>query len=193
MSKESLLKKEFKESDLQRARNLVNKDFTSKTKSQTGYQKTYDFHEEGDIWEENGKTWTIKNGLKQNITKLDSAKKAARIPLSCPKCGGPLRHRLAKKMYNIHGFCFDPCTVEYEASLRKAGLYEQYEKRMMQNNMEGFVKDLEQWMLDHVNTIDTFVTEQGEVEDWKNNRQRVNDEIKKKVLEYTSLVREKLK
>ena len=193
MSKESLLKKEFKESDLQRARNLVNKDFTSKTKSQTGYQKTYDFHEEGDIWEENGKTWTIKNGLKQNITKLDSAKKAARIPLSCPKCGGPLRHRLAKKMYNIHGFCFDPCTVEYEASLRKAGLYEQYEKRMMQNNMEGFVKDLEQWMLDQVNTIDTFVTEQGEVEDWKNNRQRVNDEIKKKVLEYTSLVREKLK
>ena len=193
MSKESLLKKEFKESDLQRARNLVNKDFTSKTKSQTGYQKTYDFHEEGDIWEENGKTWTIKNGLKQNITKLDSAKKAARIPLSCPKCGGPLRHRLAKKMYNIHGFCFDPCTVEYEASLRKAGLYEQYEKRMMQNNMEGFVKDLEQWMLDQVNTIDTFVTEQGEVEDWKNNRERVNDEIKKKVLEYTSLVREKLK
>ena len=193
MSKESLLKKEFKESDLQRARNLVNKDFTSKTKSQTGYQKTYDFHEEGDIWEENGKTWTIKNGLKQNITKLDSAKKAARIPLSCPKCGGPLRHRLAKKMYNIHGFCFDPCTVEYEASLRKAGLYEQYEKRMMQNNMEGFVKDLEQWMLDQVNTIDTFVTEQGEVEDWKNNRQRVNDEIKKKVLEYTTLVREKLK
>ena len=193
MSKESLLKKEFKESDLQRARNLVNKDFTSKTKSQTGYQKTYDFHEEGDIWEENGKTWTIKNGLKQNITKLDSAKKAARIPLSCPKCGGPLRHRLAKKMYNIHGFCFDPCTVEYEASLRKAGLYEQYEKRMMQNNMEGFLKDLEQWMLDQVNTIDTFVTEQGEVEDWKNNRERVNDEIKKKVLEYTSLVREKLK
>ena len=193
MSKESLLKKEFKESDLQRARNLVNKDFTSKTKSQTGYQKTFDFHEEGDIWEENGKTWTIKNGLKQNITKLDSAKKAARIPLSCPKCGGPLRHRLAKKMYNIHGFCFDPCTVEYEASLRKAGLYEQYEKRMMQNNMEGFVKDLEQWMLDQVNSIDTFVTEQGEVEDWKNNRQKVNDEIKKKVLEYTTLVREKLK
>ena len=137
MSKESLLKKEFKESDLQRARNLVNKDFTSKTKSQTGYQKTYNFYEEGDIWEENGKTWTIKNGLKQNITKLDSAKKAARIPLSCPKCGGPLRHRLAKKMYNIHGFCFDPCTVEYEASLRKAGLYEQYEKRMMQNNMDN--------------------------------------------------------
>ena len=39
MSKESLLKKEFKQSDVERARNLVKKDFTSKTKDQIGYQK----------------------------------------------------------------------------------------------------------------------------------------------------------
>ena len=32
---ESKLKKEFKESDVQRVRNIVNKDFTSKTKNQT--------------------------------------------------------------------------------------------------------------------------------------------------------------
>ena len=38
---ESLLKKDFKESDVQRVRNLVNKDFTSKTKQQVGYQKKY--------------------------------------------------------------------------------------------------------------------------------------------------------
>ena len=41
MSNESLLKKEFKQADVQRVRNLVNKDFTSKTKSQTGYKKSY--------------------------------------------------------------------------------------------------------------------------------------------------------
>ncbi len=39
MSKESLLKKEFKQADVQRVRNIVNKDFSAKTKSQTGYQK----------------------------------------------------------------------------------------------------------------------------------------------------------
>ena len=38
MSNESLLKKEFKKSDVQRVRNLVNKDFTSKTKQQAGYK-----------------------------------------------------------------------------------------------------------------------------------------------------------
>ena len=75
MSSESLLKKEFKHSDVQRVRNIVNKDFTSKTKLQTGYKKAYEHHVEGDVWEDKGKKWTIKNGLKQNITKLDEVKK----------------------------------------------------------------------------------------------------------------------
>ena len=81
-------------------------------------------------------------------------------------------------MYKIHGFCFDPCTVEYEAELRKAGLYEQYEKRMMQGNMKAFLSDMEQWAMDFINQSDTFVTEQGDVEDWN-----VNDTRKKQLLE----------
>ncbi len=129
MSKETLLKKEFKESDVQRVRNLVNKDFTSGVKVQTGYRKSSKKHKEGDIWEESGKQWTIKNGLKQNITKLDTAKKAVRLPLACPKCSNRMKKRLDKKMYRIHGFCFD-CVIDYEASLKKAGLYEDYEKKM---------------------------------------------------------------
>ena len=72
MAQESLLKKEFKSKDVERVRNLVNKDFSAKTVSGVGYEKTQQFHEEGDIWQENGRTWTIKNGIKQNITKLDA-------------------------------------------------------------------------------------------------------------------------
>ena len=192
MSKESVLKKEFKQSDVQRVRNLVNKDFTSNTKLQTGYKKTTGRHKEGDIWEEGGKKWTIKNGLKQNITKLDNAKKALRIPLTCPNCGGPMKHHLAKKMYKIHGFCFDPCTVEMEANLRKAGLYEQYEKRMMQGNMKAFAIDIEQWATEIVNLKDTFVTEAGDVEDWKSNSNK-NKEILKNVRSYLNHLSEHVK
>ena len=36
MNKDSVLKKEFKQADIQRVRNLVNKDFISSTKQQTG-------------------------------------------------------------------------------------------------------------------------------------------------------------
>lgn len=186
---ESLLKKEFKESDIQRVRNIVNKDFTSKTKSQTGYQKSYERHEEGDIWEESGKTWTIKNGIKQNITKLDAAKKAARVPLTCPKCGGSMKHHLAQKMYKIHGFCFDPCTVEYEAGLRKAGLYEQYEKRMMSGNVEGFLKDIESWVLESLDDNISMVTEQGDVEDWKGMDKTYKKEVISNLKGYTDFIR----
>ena len=44
MSKETLLKKEFKQSDVQRVRNLVNKDFTSGVKVQAGYRKSSKKH-----------------------------------------------------------------------------------------------------------------------------------------------------
>ena len=191
MSKESLLKKEFKKSDIERVRNIVKKDFTANTKTQTGYKKSSQRYKEGDIWEENGKQWTIKNGLKQNITRLDSAKKALRIPLTCPKCEGSMKHHLAKKMYKIHGFCFD-CTVKYESKLRRAGLYEQYEKRMMQGNMEVFAKDIENWALDLINSQDTFVTEQGDIEDWKSNantKKRMMEGIK----EYTNHLKQHLR
>lgn len=185
---ESLLKKEFKESDIQRVRNLVNKDFTAKTKSQTGYQKAYKSRKEGDIWEEYDKTWTIKNGIKQNITKLDAAKKAVRVPLTCPKCGGPMKHHLAKKMYKIHGFCFDPCTVEMEADLRKAGLYQAYQKKMMQGNIKAFASDIEQWVDDFVSAEMSFVTEAGDIEDWNS-----NSNVKKRVLDNLKLYLNHLK
>lgn len=176
MAQDSLLKKEFKSKDVERVRNLVNKDFSAKTVAGVGYEKTQQFHEEGEIWQENGRTWTIKNGIKQNITKLDAAKKAMQIPLTCPKCGGSMKHHLAQKMYKIHGFCFDPCTVEYEAQLRKAGLYDQYEKTMMQGGLKAFLNDMEQFYLEQINAVDTFVTEQGDVEDWSNNSEKVKQQ-----------------
>ena len=184
---DSLLKKEFKQSDVQRVRNLVKKDFTSKTKSQVGYQKQFKRYSEGDVWEENGKQWTIKNGIKQNITKLDKAKKLARIPLACPKCGGPMKHHLAKKMYKIHGFCFD-CTIDYEAELRKAGLYEEYEKNFMQGNIKTFLNNIEAYTLSLLGNKSDYVTEQGDVEDWKNDSSIQKEKLLKNLQTYIDIV-----
>jgi hypothetical protein len=189
MNNESLLKKEFKNSDVQRVRNIVNKDFTAKTKSQTGYQKAHVAHKEGDVWEENGKQWTIKNGLKQNLTKLDEAKHLLRAPLRCPKCGGPMKHWLAKKMYKIHGFCFDPCTVEFEAGLQKAGLYEAYERKMMSGNIASFAKDIEAWVLESINQDSKSVTEDGVIEDWGGMSNEYKQKIIKDLKEYVELLK----
>ena len=189
MSKGTLLKKEFKQSDVQRVRNLVNKDFTSGVKVQTGYRKSTKKYKEGDIWEESGKQWTIKNGIKQNITKLDEAKKALRIPLRCPKCNGSMEHWLAKKMYKIHGFCFDPCTVDYERSLKKAGLYKQYEQRMIKGNAKQVIDDIERWSLESVNDKHTFGTEQGAIEDWGGMNKDTKEKILKDLKEFTNVMR----
>lgn len=186
---ESLLKKEFKQKDINRARNLITKDFSGKTTDGVGYQKAYQHHEEGDIWEENGRQWTIKNGIKQNVTKLDAAKKALQIPLKCPKCGGPMKHHLAQKMYKIHGFCFDPCTVEYEAELRRAGLYESYEKSMIKGSLESYIKDVEAFVLEQIGTVDTFVTEQGDVESWTNNSTKMNNKLSENLQEFLKHVK----
>ena len=59
----------------------------TRTTMGTGYTKAKEFHDEGDIWEEDGTSaWTIKNGIKQNITKLDKAKEGIVLPLFCPSC-----------------------------------------------------------------------------------------------------------
>lgn len=185
--KESVLKKEFNSRDVERIRNLVKKDYGSKTKVGVGFEKIQQVHKEGDQWEENGKVWTIKNGVKQNITKLDAAKQALRMPLSCPSCKGTMKHRLSKKMYKIHGICFD-CTIKHEADLKKAGLYEQYEKRLMQGNIKAFIEDIEQWALANINVVDTFVTETGDIEDWKSN-QEANQKMYKNIQEYVTLLK----
>jgi len=181
--KENHLKKEFDERAVNRARNIISKNFTSRTMVGSGYEKVKEKHSEGDVWEEDGKMWTIKNGLKQNVTKLDKAKKLAQTPLTCPKCSGAMNHHLHKKMYKIHGFCFD-CTLEMEANLRKAGLYKEYEKQMMQGNMQAWAQGLEQWVDDQINESMTFVTEDGTVEDWSNNSAKQKAEIMKNVNQY---------
>lgn len=173
---DSSLKKEFRREDVQRVRNIVNKDFTAKTKSQTGYNKSSGRYKEGDVWTESGKEWTIKNGIKQNITKLDAAKKALRIPLACPKCGGSMKHHLNKKMYKIHGFCFD-CTLEYEAELRKVGLYKKYEASMINGSIDAFAKDLTSWVNEYTVQSNAYVTEQGVIEDWNSNTTVQNEKV----------------
>ena len=78
------LKKEFNPRDVQRMRNIITGQTGDRTQIQTGWERNTQVHTEGDIWEENGKKWTIQNGIKQTVTKLDEIKKLVVLPLSCP-------------------------------------------------------------------------------------------------------------
>ena len=67
MGKETVLKKEFQKKDVERLRNLMQGKYGEKTRSSVGFSKAEVFHAEGDIWEADGRKWTIKKGIKQDI------------------------------------------------------------------------------------------------------------------------------
>ncbi len=179
---ESLLQKEFNERDLSRIRNLIKKDYNAGTRVQVGYEKDIVEHSEGEIWEENGKTWTIKNGVKQSISKLEQFKKQYLIPLTCPNCSKPMKSQVDEKMYRVHSKCLN-CVTEMETKLKIEGKYEEYKNNMLKNNVLGGVDMYKEWLIDEASNNDTesFITEDGSKEDWgKSNK--VKDKIFNEVL-----------
>jgi len=160
------LKKEFTERDLQRMRNIIQKKTGDKTMTSVGYSKADEIHNEGDVWEENGRKWTIKNGIKRNVRKIDNVA----LPLLCPHCSKPMNHHLDKRMYNIHQMCLH-CVTEMESELKMKGEYEEYERNMMMNNaryaVETVSNGLDHFLDDLVNG--TYVMEDGTIQNWVGN------------------------
>ena len=179
---ETQLSKEFTDRDLQRARNIISGNTASATRIQTGYQKQSEVYTEGDTWEENGKQWTIKGGLKQTITKHDKIRELITMPLKCPSCEKSMKSTsLNKKMWSFHKKCFD-CVIEMETQLKIEGKYEQYAKNLMNANKDAFVKDYEQAVEEYANAKDdTFMSEAGDIENWSTSK--VNPEVIKALKE----------
>ena len=165
MKNETVLKKEFKQRDVERLRNLVKGKYGERTTMGTGYTKAKEFHNEGDVWEEDGRQWTIKNGLKQNVTKLDKAKEGIVLPLFCSCCNNVMKPHLDKRWYVLYGHCFN-CQVDVEHKLRKEGKLEEVEQQITNDHVDGMTKDFEVWFNELLNTNDSFVTEQGDIEKW---------------------------
>ena len=186
---ESRLNKEFSERDIQRMRNIVSGNTADRTRVQAGYQKQSVEHGEGDVWKENGKTWTIKNGLKQTVTKHDKLREMVNMPLKCPECERAMKPtKLNKKMWSVHKKCFD-CVVEYETHLKATGQYKEYAKKLMNANKDSFVNDYEQAVEAYINdTGDTFMSEAGDLENWS--KAKVNPEVIKALKENIKQLKE---
>jgi hypothetical protein len=176
---ESKLIKDWKNSDVQRMRNLITGKLKDSTKTQVGYKKKDTVHVENEIWEENGKTWTIKNGIKQTVSKLDGFRKMDSLPLTCPKCQKPLKnHKLNRTMYSVHKMCAD-CVISMETELKREGKFEEYQKQINKRGMEYHLKEAEAVLLELslASSEESFVTEGGDIESWKG-----NDEVRQRLI-----------
>jgi hypothetical protein len=182
MKEQSNLKREFSKKDVQRMRNIITGKAGDRTQVLSGYQKQEIEHKEGDIWEESGKKWTIKNGIKQTVTVMDRFKKLVVLPLCCPSCNKPMKlNDLNKKMYAIHSTCFD-CVLEKEQKIKLSGNWEEYTKGVLSNNHNVYLGDVEQALEAWYNENESFITEAGDVETWKGgNKKEIYDQLKKQL------------
>jgi uncharacterized CHY-type Zn-finger protein len=186
MSKDNVLKKQFQEKDVQRLRNLVKGKHADKSQVSVGFSKGEElYHIEGDIWDEADKTWTIKDGIKQNVTKLDAAREAVNFPIFCPSCKKPMKPHLDKKWYNMYKRCFN-CQIDFEAAIRREGLWEEYEKTIYNSDIEGIIEKFEMWMNEEIehNAIQSYITEAGDVEKWTGSVKNKLLESKEETIKY---------
>tara|TARA_R110001592_G_scaffold63200_1_gene193488 strand:- start:10617 stop:11204 length:588 start_codon:yes stop_codon:yes gene_type:complete len=161
-----MLKKEFKKKDVQRARNLIMGKTDASTGTQIGYNTKQEDHKEGDIWTEGRKTWTIKNGIKQTVSKLDAIKKEVFMPLCCPKCSKVMKHQLDVNSYKVHKNCHD-CVIKYEHKLRINKDYKSYIKHLKTKNNLSILDEVESYLLETINkSNEGFVSEDGVIERW---------------------------
>jgi hypothetical protein len=91
--------------------------------------------------------------------------------------------------YKIHKKCHD-CVVKFETKLRVKGLWKEYEKSIINNDIDAFLKDYdkrsEEILNNHSNTTSYF-TEHGDKETWKGGKS------KKELKEELDKAREEIK
>ena len=179
------LNKEFQKRDVERMRNLIQGKYGEKNGTSVGFSTPHKDFKEGDTWERDGRTWTIKDGIKQNITKLDAAKKAHVMPLFCPKCKKVMNNRNDKPFYMIHKTCF-LCVIKEEDKMKKEGTFDAYQQQIKNDEIDNKIKDFKVWMKEKVSeTNNQYVSEAGDVETWKGkiNHAKVEENLKE-VVEY---------
>jgi len=164
--KDSVLKKEFQKRDVERLRNLVKGKQGNRTTAGIGYNgEIQKEHKEGDIWEEKGKTWTIKDGIKENVTKLDKFKKAA-VPLFCPKCKQVMDKQLDPFYFKAYNECLD-CRTTTETQMKIAGTWEDYKIKTFNIEIDNQIEEYKGWFESILaDTADGYVSENGEVQKW---------------------------
>ena len=92
-------------------------------------------------------------------------------PTFCPKCGRFMKDRLDAKFYTLRKTCFN-CVIKEERKIRDAGLWREYEDKVMTENKLAFLRDVKQEVEDYLNgglkKEYEYVKEDGKIEKWNN-------------------------
>ena len=107
------------------------------------------------------------------------------LPLFCPCCTNLMKNRYDKQFYIQYNRCFN-CQIDFETNIRKLGLWEEYEKNIINSDIEHTIKDYTEWIDEIINndTNDSFVTEAGDIENWVGSSKKKLLENKEETIKY---------
>jgi hypothetical protein len=163
---DNVLKKQFQKNDVERLRNLIKGKQGDRTTVGIGYNgEITEDHKEGDVWEQGGKTWTIRDGIKENVTKLDKFKKAA-VPLFCPDCKQIMDKQLDPFYFKSYNCCLN-CRTKFETKLKIEGKWEDYLNTAFNAEIDKQIEDYKSYfesILSEGNQ--NYVSENGEIQKW---------------------------
>lgn len=182
----------MEQSNVQRIKNIIDGNYTAKSVISTGYQKEEIQHVEGEFFEENGKTYMIKNGIKRSYSKLSKIRHETKTPLTCPKCNRAMTKWQDSKTWEKFRMCLD-CLVEEDNQRIIDGTFDQYAKDKRNKNISAWLTDIEVACLEVVESIDAnhFVTEMGDVEKWDKTFDK--DKLRESVVNQVAELKDKLK
>jgi hypothetical protein len=95
-----------------------------------------------------------------------------------------MKPHLDKRFYLQYKRCFN-CQVDFESDLRKKGLLEEYEKFILNSDIDGIINDFNIWIDEEINGSNTsYVTEAGDVERWVGSSKQKLLENKEETIKY---------
>ena len=104
------------------------------------------------------------------------------MPIFCPECTKPMTYWQDKNFYNLYKRCFG-CQVSFETELRREGVWEEYQKNIINNDIDNFIADYSQFVEECLNdNAESFISEAGDIEKWKG---KINKELVEKSKEET--------
>ena len=112
-----------------------------------------------------GKTPENKGGETRK-SKHSDIMASVRMPWFCPKCKKVMKNRNDKPFYNIHKKCFN-CVVEFEHELRKKGEWDEYQRKVKNNEIDNHIKEYKLFVEEKLReSNEAHVSEAGDVEKW---------------------------
>ena len=80
--------------------------------------------------------------------------------------------------------CFD-CQIDFETELRIKGLWSEYEKHIINSDIDGIINDFNIWIDGEISESNTsYVTEAGDVERWVGSSKQKLLENKEETIKY---------